>query len=172
MRGWAGATALTGVALLIFVYYAGGALTTPSQSLWMAVGVGVAVLLLTWLLYDAVWTLLATAAGCGDRRLAAARRRHRAGSRGVHDRSRGVHPCWRDARHHSVEQHESAAVTHRRTTPSSRLPCCCSWSAIIFRSSTAAPAHGSPPRYSLRWDARWASRCGGCRCTAAGSQTA
>jgi uncharacterized membrane protein len=59
MRGWAGATALTGVALLIFVYYAGGALTTPSQSLWMAVGVGVAVLLLSWLLYDAVWTLLA-----------------------------------------------------------------------------------------------------------------
>jgi uncharacterized membrane protein len=59
MRGWAGATALTGVALLIFVYYAGGALTTPSQSLWMAVGVGIAVLLLSWLLYDAVWTLLA-----------------------------------------------------------------------------------------------------------------
>jgi uncharacterized membrane protein len=59
MRGWAGATALTGVALLIFVYYAGGALTTPSQSLWMAVGVGVAVLLLAWLLYDAAWTLLA-----------------------------------------------------------------------------------------------------------------
>ena len=59
MRGWAGVTALTGVALLIFVYYAGGALTTPSQSLWMAVGVGVAVLLLAWLLYDAVWMLLA-----------------------------------------------------------------------------------------------------------------
>ena len=59
MRGWAGVTALTGVALLIFVYYAGGALTTPSQSLWMAVGVGVAVLFLTWLLYDAVWTLFA-----------------------------------------------------------------------------------------------------------------
>lgn len=58
MRGWAGATALTGVALLIFVYYAGGALTTPSQSLWMAVGVGVAVLLLAWLLYDAAWTFL------------------------------------------------------------------------------------------------------------------
>jgi uncharacterized membrane protein len=58
MRAWAGATALTGVALLIFVYYAGGALTTPSQSLWMAVGVGVAVLLLAWLLYDAAWTLL------------------------------------------------------------------------------------------------------------------
>lgn len=58
MRGWAGVTVLTGVALLIFVYYAGGALTTPSQSLWMAVGVGVAVILLTWLLYDAVWTIL------------------------------------------------------------------------------------------------------------------
>ena len=58
MRGWAGVTLLSGVALLIFVYYAGGALTTPSQSLWMAVGVGVAVMLLTWLLYDAVWTLL------------------------------------------------------------------------------------------------------------------
>ena len=59
MRGSAAATALTGIALLIFVYYAGGALTTPSQSLWMAVGVGVSVVLLTWLLYDAVWTLLA-----------------------------------------------------------------------------------------------------------------
>ena len=59
MRGSGGVTWLTGIALLIFVYYAGGALTTPSQSLWMAVGVGVAVLLLTWLLYDAVWTLLA-----------------------------------------------------------------------------------------------------------------
>ena len=57
-RGWAGATAITGVALLIFVYYAGGALTTPSQSLWMAVGMGVAVLLLAGVLYDAVWTLL------------------------------------------------------------------------------------------------------------------
>ena len=58
-RGWAAATALTGVSLLIFVYYAGGALTMPSQSLWMAIGVGVAVLLLSWLLYDALWTLLA-----------------------------------------------------------------------------------------------------------------
>jgi uncharacterized membrane protein len=63
MRGWAGVTALTGVALLIFVYYAGGALTTPSQSLWMAVGVGIAVLFLTWLLYDAVWTILAQRPG-------------------------------------------------------------------------------------------------------------
>ena len=59
MRASAGATALTGIALLIFVYYAGGALTTPSQSLWMAVGVGVSVVMLTWLLYDAVWTILA-----------------------------------------------------------------------------------------------------------------
>jgi uncharacterized membrane protein len=59
MRGWAGATWLTGVSLLIFVYYAGGALTTPSQSLWMGIGVGVSVLLLAWLLYDAIWTLLA-----------------------------------------------------------------------------------------------------------------
>jgi uncharacterized membrane protein len=59
MKGWAGATWLTGVSLLIFVYYAGGALTTPSQSLWMAIGVSVSVLLLTWLLYDAIWTLLA-----------------------------------------------------------------------------------------------------------------
>lgn len=59
MRGWAAGTALTGVALLIFVYYAGGALTTPSQSGGMALGVGIAVLLLTWLLYDALWTLLA-----------------------------------------------------------------------------------------------------------------
>jgi uncharacterized membrane protein len=58
-RGWAGAVALTGISLLIFVYYAGGALTTPAQSLWMAIGIGVAVLLLSWLLYDAVWTLFA-----------------------------------------------------------------------------------------------------------------
>jgi uncharacterized membrane protein len=36
-----------------------GALTTPAQSWGMALGVGIAVLLLTWLLYDAVWTLLA-----------------------------------------------------------------------------------------------------------------
>ena len=72
MRAWAGATWLTGVSLLIFVYYAGGALTTPSQSLWMAIGVGVAVLLLTWLLYDAVWTLLSRPAGRRGRRVAAA----------------------------------------------------------------------------------------------------
>ena len=50
---------LTGFALLIVVYYAGGALTTPSQSWRTALGVGLAVLLLTWLLYDAVWTLFA-----------------------------------------------------------------------------------------------------------------
>ena len=59
MRAWAGVTAFTGIALLIFVYYAGGALTAPSQSLWMAIGVGVAVMVLGGLLYDAVWTLLA-----------------------------------------------------------------------------------------------------------------
>ena len=58
-RGWAAATWLTGVSLLIFVYYAGGALTTPAQSLWMGIGIGVAVLLLTWLIYDALWTVLA-----------------------------------------------------------------------------------------------------------------
>ena len=50
---------LSGFALLILVYYAGGALTTPAQSGGMGLGVGLAVLLLTWLLYDAVWTLLA-----------------------------------------------------------------------------------------------------------------
>ena len=59
MRASAGLTAFTGISLLIVVYYAGGALTTPSQSLWMAIGVGVATLFLTWLLYDAVWTGLA-----------------------------------------------------------------------------------------------------------------
>ncbi len=59
MRASAGLTAFTGISLLIVVYYAGGALTTPSQSLWMAIGVGVATLFLTWLLYDAVWTILA-----------------------------------------------------------------------------------------------------------------
>ena len=104
MRGCAAGLApraLTGVALLIFVYYAGGALTTPSQSLWMAVGVGVAVLLLAWLLYDAVWTLLAhrpAVAAVVSLLLVGG---HRAGSGGVHDRSRGLHPRRRDARHHS-----------------------------------------------------------------------
>jgi uncharacterized membrane protein len=59
MRASAGLTAFTGISLLIVVYYWGGALTTPTQSLWMAIGVGVSVMLLTWLLYDAVWTALA-----------------------------------------------------------------------------------------------------------------
>jgi uncharacterized membrane protein len=58
LRASGGIAWLTGFALLIFVYYYGGALTTPSQSWGMALGVGLAVLLLTWLLYDAVWTLL------------------------------------------------------------------------------------------------------------------
>ena len=59
MRAWAGVAWLSGFALLIVVYYAGGALTTPAQSWGMALGVALAVLFLTWLLYDAVWTLLA-----------------------------------------------------------------------------------------------------------------
>ncbi len=58
MRAASGATWVTGFALLIFVYYAGGALTTPTQSWGMALGVGLAVILLSWLLYDALWTLL------------------------------------------------------------------------------------------------------------------
>ena len=60
MRTSGGVAWLTGFALLIVVYYADGALTTPEQSWGMALGVGLAVLLLTWLLYDAAWTLLAT----------------------------------------------------------------------------------------------------------------
>ena len=59
MRASGGVAWLSGFALLIFVYYAGGALATPAQSWGMALGVGLAVLLLTWLLYDALWTLLA-----------------------------------------------------------------------------------------------------------------
>ena len=59
MRAWGSVAWLTGLALLIVVYYAGGALTTPDESWGMALGVGLAVLLLTWLLYDALWTLLA-----------------------------------------------------------------------------------------------------------------
>lgn len=59
MRAWGGISWLSGLALLIFVYYAGGALTTPDQSWGMALGVGISVLLLPWLLYDALWTLLA-----------------------------------------------------------------------------------------------------------------
>jgi uncharacterized membrane protein len=58
MRASAGLTAFTGISLLIVVYYWGGALTTPTQSLWMAIGVGASVVLLTWLLYDALWTAL------------------------------------------------------------------------------------------------------------------
>ena len=58
MRTASGATWLTGFALLIFVYYVGGALSTPTQSWGMALGVGLAVILLSWLLYDALWTLL------------------------------------------------------------------------------------------------------------------
>jgi uncharacterized membrane protein len=58
MRAASGLTWLTGLALLIFVYYAGGALTTPTQSWGMALGVGLAVILLSWLLYDALWTIL------------------------------------------------------------------------------------------------------------------
>jgi uncharacterized membrane protein len=59
MRAWGAVAWVTGFLLLIFVYYVGGALTTPDQSWGMALGVGLAVLFLTWLLYDAVWTLLA-----------------------------------------------------------------------------------------------------------------
>jgi uncharacterized membrane protein len=59
MRAASGVTWLTGLALLIWVYYAGGALTTPTQSWGMALGVGLAVILLSWLLYDALWTWLA-----------------------------------------------------------------------------------------------------------------
>ena len=59
MRTAGGVAWLSGFALLIFVYYAGGALTTPAQSWGMALGAGLAVVLLTWLLYDAIWTLLA-----------------------------------------------------------------------------------------------------------------
>jgi uncharacterized membrane protein len=58
MRASGGLAWLTGLTLLIMVYYGGGALTTPEQSWGMALGVGIAVLLLPWLLYDAVWTLL------------------------------------------------------------------------------------------------------------------
>ena len=58
MRTSSGLAWLTGMALLIFVYYAGGALTTLEQSWGMALGVGIAVLLLPWLLYDALWALL------------------------------------------------------------------------------------------------------------------
>jgi uncharacterized membrane protein len=59
MRTSGGLAWLSGFSLLIVVYYAGGALTTAAQSWGMALGVGLAVLLLTWVLYDAVWTLLA-----------------------------------------------------------------------------------------------------------------
>jgi uncharacterized membrane protein len=58
MKVASGATWLTGIALLIYVYYAGGVLTTPTQSWGMALGIGLAVIFLSWLLYDALWTLL------------------------------------------------------------------------------------------------------------------
>jgi len=58
MRAASGATWLTGSALLIYVYYAAGALTTPTQSWGMAVGIGLGVIFLSWLVYDAMWSVL------------------------------------------------------------------------------------------------------------------
>ena len=57
-RAWAGATWLTGVSLLILVYYAGGALTTPS-SVW-----GVA-MLMAWFMASSVGGVLFGRRGCG-----------------------------------------------------------------------------------------------------------
>jgi len=58
MKVASGATWLTGIALLVYVYYAGGVLTAPTQSWGMALGIGLAVIFLGWLVYDALWTLL------------------------------------------------------------------------------------------------------------------
>jgi uncharacterized membrane protein len=50
-------TWLSGLALLILVYYRGGLLqpAEPRVSEWAAIGIGVAVLLLAWPVYDRLW---------------------------------------------------------------------------------------------------------------------
>jgi uncharacterized membrane protein len=55
----AGLTWVTGFALLGIVYYGGGALTVPGQSVGLAMGVGLAALPVAYLLYELVWTALA-----------------------------------------------------------------------------------------------------------------
>jgi uncharacterized membrane protein len=58
LRWSATLTWFAGFALLGIVYYGGGALTGAQQSAGLAMGVGIAVLVLGWPLYDAIWTHL------------------------------------------------------------------------------------------------------------------
>jgi uncharacterized membrane protein len=58
MRGAAGFSWFTGIALLGIVYYGGGALTDVQQSARLAMGVGIVALFAGWVVYDAVWMRL------------------------------------------------------------------------------------------------------------------
>ena len=58
MRRAANLTWITGVPLLGIVYYGGGALTTPAQRAGLAMGVGVTLLFVGSIVYDALWRLL------------------------------------------------------------------------------------------------------------------
>ena len=51
-------TWITGVGLLGIVYYGGGALTTPSQSAGLAMGIGFTLLFVGSIVYDALWRML------------------------------------------------------------------------------------------------------------------
>jgi uncharacterized membrane protein len=58
MRSAAGLAWGTGVVLLGIVYYGGGALTTPTQSAGLAMGIGLTALFAGWIVYDSLWRLL------------------------------------------------------------------------------------------------------------------
>jgi len=58
LRWAATVTWITGIPLLGIVYYSGGAVI-PGQSLGLATAVGLASLFVAWILYDAIWMLLA-----------------------------------------------------------------------------------------------------------------
>jgi uncharacterized membrane protein len=58
MRGAANLTLITGVGLLGIVYYGGGALTTPTQSAGLAMGIGFTLLFAGSIVYDGLWRLL------------------------------------------------------------------------------------------------------------------
>ena len=58
LRSASGLTWLTGLPLLGIIYYAGGALTTPTQSAGLAMGIGFSALFAGWMVYDALWRRL------------------------------------------------------------------------------------------------------------------
>jgi uncharacterized membrane protein len=58
LRWSAGVMFITGIALLVIVYYSGGALTSVGQSPRLALAVGIAALFAGWGVYDAIWRVL------------------------------------------------------------------------------------------------------------------